>query len=147
MQFARPRSPHAPLGPDRYERRRARLRDMLGLCAVLVPVLGGEAPGHPLAQHRVPFASPALQQPHIVPTGPHTFFGTIVALGSGTIMVRLRSGQLARVDATEAIRQGNYSGPLYVGKLVKVDGSLRGAEIEAAHIFSLSSIADLPADR
>ncbi len=128
--------------------RRAALRCALSLCAALAPVTGSAAPGHPLAQHRVATVPPAALGPlHVVPTGPHTLFGTIVAIRNGSLTLRLRSGAFIAVDATAAIRNGDYSAPLFVGKLVIVDGSLRAGRIDAAHVYRVDNLAHVPADR
>jgi hypothetical protein len=81
-----------------------------------------------------------------VPPGPHTLFGTIAALDGADVTVRLRSGRLAAVDATAAFANGAYSAPLFVGKMVAVDGVVHNGTFVAAHIVRLTNLADFPPD-
>ncbi len=84
---------------------------------------------------------------HAAKPGPHVLYGTIAALSGTQLSVRLRSGQLVAVDGTAAINGGNFSAPLFVGKVVTVDGAISGGKFTATHIFRMSNLADLPADR
>ncbi len=79
--------------------------------------------------------------------GPHVIYGQITALSGSTIRLRLRSGRLADVDARAAIAAGNYSAPLFVGKLVSVDGIMStGGKFTASHVFRVNNLANLSVD-
>jgi hypothetical protein len=97
---------------------------------------------HPVA-HAAPPGSKTWRS---VPPGPHTLFGTIAALDGADVTVRLRSGRLAAVDATAAFANGAYSAPLFVGKMVAVDGVVHNGTFVAAHIVRLTNLADFPPD-
>jgi hypothetical protein len=103
--------------------------------------------GRPLPQQQVRVVPAARQSWHGVQPGPHRFYGTIVTIHGSIITLRLRSGRPVTVDATAAIANGNYSAPLFVGKIVSVDGYAAGTALRATHIFRLSNLGNLPADR
>ncbi len=52
----------------------------------------------------------------------HVLYGRIDALRASLLSLRTRGGDVVRVDAEEALRSGNYSAPLFVGKVVVVRG-------------------------
>jgi hypothetical protein len=103
--------------------------------------------GRPLPQQQVRVVPAARQSWHGVPPGPHHFYGTIAAIHGSIITLRLRSGRQVTVDATAAIANGNYSAPLFVGKIVSVDGYRTGKALTATHIFRISNLGGLPVDR
>jgi hypothetical protein len=75
------------------------------------------------------------------------FYGTIAALRGSVLTVRLRNGRVLTVEASAAIANGNYSAPLFVGKLVSIDGEERGTTFTATHIFRINNLANLRADK
>jgi hypothetical protein len=100
----------------------------------------------PQGQIRTGSAPSAGQGWHPARVGQHLLFGTIVALRGSFITVRLRNGRVQIVDATAAIANGDYSAPLFVGKIVSVDGVSRGTTFIAAHIVRMENLTDLQAD-
>jgi hypothetical protein len=103
--------------------------------------------GGPLPRQIRANTPPAAKPWHAVRPGPHVFYGTIAALRGSLITLRLRNGRSVPVDASVAIANGNYSVPLFVGKIVSVDGTLAGTGFTATHVFRMSNLANLPADR
>jgi hypothetical protein len=101
----------------------------------------------PQRQVRAPLPSAASQQWHAVRPGPHVFYGTIAAIRGAILTLRLRNGRSVPIDASAAIASGNYSVPLFVGKIVSVDGTLVGTTFTATHVFRMSNLANLPVDR
>ena len=69
-------------------------------------------------------------RPRTVPTSlpmsafAHGAFGRIARLQTTSFVMRLRSGRLLNVDASDAIASGRVSAPLYVGKAILVTGTL-----------------------
>jgi hypothetical protein len=65
------------------------------------------------------------------------------------LTLRTRSGRLWNVNATEALHTGNYSAPLFVGKIVEVDGYLnRSNTIVASGVMRMGSLDRwTPADK
>jgi hypothetical protein len=92
-------------------------------------------------------APPAAKPWHAVRPGPHVFYGTIAALRGNLITLRLRNGRSVPVDVSVAIANGNYSVPLFIGKMVSVDGTLAGGGFMATHVFRMSNLANLPPDK
>src|SRR5450631_49905 len=105
-----------------------------------------ERMGRPVPQRQVraPLPSAASQQWHAVRPGPHVFYGTIAAIKGSAFTLRLRNGRAITVDATAAIANGDYSAPLFVGKIVSVDGNVVGATFTASHVFRMTNLANLP---
>jgi hypothetical protein len=83
---------------------------------------------------------------HSVPMGAHTLYGTISALSGSQLLLRLRNGRSLPVDASAAIASGSFSAPLFVGKMVTIDGALQNGKYVAAHIIRLTNLEDLPPD-
>jgi UDP-GlcNAc3NAcA epimerase len=82
------------------------------------------------------------------------------ALGTPCVTLReetewtetVASGQNVLVGTDEkrivaAIAHGDYSAPLFVGKVVSVDGNQVGPTFTASHVFRLTNLANLPPDR
>jgi hypothetical protein len=114
--------------------------------AVVAPV--AEAAGRPLPQHEVRAPLPSASQPwHAVRPGPHVFYGTLAAIRGSFITLRLRNGRAILVDATAALANGDYSAPLFIGKIVSVDGNQVGTTFTATHILRMSNLANPPADK
>jgi hypothetical protein len=117
-------------------------------CSVFQPGVAAVLPARPLPQRPVrPLVVPPAATWRAVPTGRHTFYGTITRIAGTLITVRLRNGDLQNVDASAAIAHGDYSSPLFVGKFVSVDGNQRNGTFIAAHVFRLASLLQLQADR
>ncbi len=90
---------------------------------------------------------PAAAHPyHATRLGPHTFYGTIVTMRGSRIAVQLRNGRMQSVDATSAIAANDYSSPLFIGKLVAVDGTFVKGVFSAQHIYRLSNLQGLQND-
>ncbi len=49
-------------------------------------------------------------------------YGSIDAIHGNILLVRARNGRSQSVDASDAIRSGMFSAPLFVGKLILVNG-------------------------
>ena len=79
--------------------------------------------------------------------GPHTYYGTIVALAGSKLTLRLRNGRAQGIDATQAIADNAYSQPLFVGKTVVIDGAFTNGVFVAAHIYRVTTLQDLRGDR
>jgi hypothetical protein len=120
----------------------------IAVAAIGSAASGANAAGRPLSQRQVPAPLPAAATRawHSVRPGPHMFYGTLAAVRGGVIMLRLRSGRSIVVDATAAIAHGDYSAPLFPGKMVSVDGNVIGATFRATHVFRMSNLANLPRD-
>jgi hypothetical protein len=119
-------------------------------------VFTGTAPSHPaIAQARRPLPQRQVRAPlpsaaqawHAVPSGRHVLYGKIAAIRGSALTLRLRNGRSVAVDATAAIAHGDYSAPLFIGKVVSVDGNQIGPTFTAAHVFRLNNLASLPADK
>jgi hypothetical protein len=91
----------------------------------------------------------AVQHPRFRPVkqGPHTFYGKIVSLGANRVVILTRHNRLINVDTTIVLAAGTFSAPLFVGKLVAVDGDqpATGA-FTAAHIWRLTNLNSLNSD-
>jgi hypothetical protein len=92
-------------------------------------------------------ATATAQAWRAVPMGAHHFYGTIASIKGSQLAIRLRNGRVQVADATAAIAHGDYSAPLFVGKTVAVDGAFNGSSFTISHIFRLTNLADLGADR
>ncbi len=77
----------------------------------------------------------------------HTAYGTIASMTGDTLVLRLRDGHSLTVDATIAVANDAYSAPLFVGKVVSVEGAMRGNVFAANDIFRVDTLAGLPPDR
>ncbi|HTU81384.1 MAG TPA: DUF5666 domain-containing protein [Candidatus Acidoferrales bacterium] len=124
----------------------------LPLAAVLLASLTGLAPTTavkvPLERTTRPGTTPT---PSALYEATHVrlIYGTITAIRNKTeIVVRLRTGYAQRVDATEVLRTGRYSAPLFVGKLVAVTGHLEaGGAILATSITRATTLKHTGQDR
>ncbi len=100
-----------------------------------------------LAPARQVQVRPAVAVPyHATRLGPHTFYGTIVAIRGSLLAVRLRNGRTQAVDDTRAIAANDYSSPLFVGKLVAIDGTFEKGVFSAQHIYRLTNLQGLQND-
>lgn len=84
---------------------------------------------------------------HKLQRSAHTLFGTIVSMSGDGFALRLRNGRTVQVDATTAIANDDFSAPLFVGKMVSVDGVVRSSSLFAANdVFRTDTLDGLPAD-
>jgi hypothetical protein len=98
----------------------------------------------PARQVQVRAAAPVPY--HATRFGPHTFYGTIVAMRGSRLVVRLRNGRTQPVDDTRAVAANDYSAPLFLGKFVAVDGTFAQGVFSAQHIYRLSNLQGLQND-
>jgi hypothetical protein len=85
-----------------------------------------------------------------LPVGPtHSAFGTIEKITGSILVVVLRNRRPIRVDASYAIAHGSYSAPLFVGKIVIVEGRFgRDGTLFATTITRMNRLdASTPLDR
>ncbi|MBV8750897.1 MAG: hypothetical protein JO103_14420 [Candidatus Eremiobacteraeota bacterium] len=75
---------------------------------------------------------------------PHHVLGRIVALTGARFTLRTRAGALLQVDASEAIRSGDFSAPLFVGKPVLVTGTRVGSVFHAVSVSRADSLQGGP---
>jgi hypothetical protein len=100
---------------------------------------------HPLPQRQL--GHQARPQSHSrTAIGPHHFFGTILAIRGGILTIRRRNGTLTTVDATLAIANDNYSYPLFIGKMVAVDGAYSAKIFVATDVQRITSLKALEND-
>jgi hypothetical protein len=95
----------------------------------------------------IPTAAPVATP---LPVGPtHVAFGTIAKMTGPILTVILRNRRPVRVDATWAIANGYYSAPLFIGKLVVVEGRFgRDGTLFANTVTRMTKLdATTPLDR
>lgn len=97
-------------------------------------------------ERQVPLRPAAAAPYHATRLGPHTLYGTIVALRGARLVLRLRNGRSQSVDGTRAIAANDYSAPLFIGKIVAVDGTFASGVFSAQHIYRLSNLQGLQND-
>jgi|HubBroStandDraft_1064217.scaffolds.fasta_scaffold65816_2 hypothetical protein len=122
---------------------------------VAMVMLAAAAPGAVQAQAASPAPAQAAARAAFLQTVnahailPHAEYGTIESVSGTQLALLLRSGKTLTVDASQAIASGQYSAPLFVGKVVVVEGSPRANGVFAAQRVSrLTSLdAQTPADR
>jgi hypothetical protein len=70
----------------------------------------------------------------------HNVFGTIVSFTNlqTNFVLRTRTGHLILVDAAKAATSGAYSAPLFVGKLVVVNGNY-----DARHVLYATAVSSM----
>lgn len=80
--------------------------------------------------------------------GDRVLYGRIEAIRGSALVVRARSGRLFRVDASEALRTDTYSAPLFVGKIVVIDGYDGAKALHATSVMRMGNLdAGTPPDR
>jgi hypothetical protein len=100
------------------------------------------APPAVLAQAASPAPAPAVDRAAFLRTVnahailPHAEYGTIASISGTQLTLLLRSGKTLAVDASQAIASGQYSAPLFVGKVVVIEGSPRADGVFAAQRVS-----------
>jgi len=125
-----------------------------------VAVFGLQRPGVVPLGRVVPTAA-LLSRPLAVPEAdaaavrkaaadaPNAVYGTIVRIQANQIVLRLRNRTLVAVDASRAIASGDYSAPLFVGKVVVAEGVKRpDGSFDAIRVMRSGTLdATTPADR
>ena len=72
---------------------------------------------------------------------PHGLFGTISSVNGAKFTLRTVAGTVVHVDATQAIKSGDYSAPLYRGKRVLVTGTTgAGGVFQAVSVDRVDSL-------
>lgn len=98
------------------------------LAAAVAAPLQATAQARPLPQRQISRGAPSTT--HVTPHtkinalggATHILYGTISSVKGAALVVRTRGGRLQPVDATQALAAGTYSAPLFVGKVVAVNG-------------------------
>lgn len=125
-----------------------RLRRPLALALALIPASTFAAePVYRAPAVKVLRRAPVAAPYHVRPAGPHSIYGTIVAIRGSRLTVKLRNGRLLSVDDSIAVAADDYSQPLFVGKLVAIDGTIANGVFSAAHIFRVTNLDGLAPDR
>ena len=98
---------------------------------------------------RPAIGAPARPTRTPVLSGPiHTAVGTIAKISGPNLTVVLRNRRLLRVDAASALAHGSYSAPLFVGKIVVVEGRFaRDGTLFATTITRLPRLDETVPDR
>jgi hypothetical protein len=113
---------------------------------------GGQAVAQTAIRRPVPVAVPVRPGTSATPKPgqpEHFVSGTIVKIAGRLLLVQLRDRRLVRVDATSPLATGRYSAPLFIGKVVIVEGSYaRDGTLLATTITRLPRLdRTVPADR
>ena len=87
--------------------------------------------------------APARKPLVATPNSDRLLYGRIEKISGNVLLVRARNGRVLRVDATDALRDGTYSAPLFVGKLVLVAGYYDAAKL--LHAESVTRVAHIDA--
>ena len=96
------------------------------LAAATFTPAAAPAQSRPLSQHVL--SRGFSERPHAKPAAlaanrtNRVVYGKIDAIKANIIAVRTRNGRELRVDATDVLKSGMYSAPLFVGKLVSISG-------------------------
>jgi hypothetical protein len=73
--------------------------------------------------------------------GDRVLYGRIDAIRGRILYVLCRGGRQQRIDASEALRTDTFSQPLFVGKIVVVDGFYDAARtLHAASVMAMQSL-------
>jgi hypothetical protein len=76
----------------------------------------------------------------------HTIYGTIVQLDGAEFTLRLRDGRTVRVDPAEAIKRHELSYPIFVNKVVSVQGRRENGVFHATNVTRLTRLSDTAPD-
>ena len=106
--------------------------------AVVAPTAASAAP-RPLPQRILSRGAVSHAASPAAPRAVHDLSGTIVSLHGNALSLRLRSGRVQLVDATDASASGRVSAPLFAGKLVEIAGTY-----DARHTLRASSVTRVP---
>lgn len=91
--------------------------------------------------------SPAVMPLHAAMGGPHEITGTLVAINGARLALRTRTGKVAYVDASDAIRN-ERTAVLVVGEPFTADGTYTASILHAdAIVRAKPSLATWPIDR
>jgi hypothetical protein len=128
-----------------------------GLTIAFTSMLAGGAAAAPITiSTPVPGHSAAPSSgAYRVPIGPttgsgtsHTMYGTIIAIQGEAFTLRLRNGQSMQVDATDAIKRGTVSNPLFVNKIVSVQGyRAANGTFHAQTVTRMTRLENTPSDK
>ena len=104
----------------------ARALILAAFAATVIAPAGVLAQSRPAPQHVL---SRGFSQAHVlrstaapVAKNDRRLYGRIDAIKASILLVKARTGRDVRVDASDALRSGLYSAPLFVGKLVMISG-------------------------
>ena len=79
---------------------------------------------------------------------PHVLFGTIVSVHGTTVLLRTRTGGFRTIEAAPAFAAGTVSLPLFVGKIVAIDGVIAAdGTLTAARITRMTRLSAANRDR
>ena len=99
----------------------------LALIAPLEPAAARPAVQHVISRGAAERTC-APQAAYAGPRNDRMLYGRIETIRGNALEVRSRTGRLLRVDASDAVRSGTYSAPLFVGKLVLITGYYDAAQ-------------------
>lgn len=118
------------------------------ICAALVPAIGGAQVIRPAAPVVRPSTLPGVVRPGGAAATANAVFGTITQVSGAVLTVKLRDGRSLKVDASVAVAHGDYSAPLFVGKIIMAEGTrLSNGTFDAIRVTRLPSLNEIPADR
>jgi preprotein translocase subunit YajC len=118
------------------------------ICAALIPATGGAQVIRPAAPVVRPSTLPGVVRPGGAVVTANAVFGTITQVSGAMLTVKLRDGRSVKVDASVAVAHGDYSAPLFVGKIIVAEGTRRSnGTFDAVRVTRLPSLDQIPADR
>jgi hypothetical protein len=118
------------------------------ICAALVPSIGGAQVIRPAVPVVRPSTVPSVVRPGGAAATVNAVFGTITQVSGPILTVKLRDGRTLKVDASTAVAHGDYSAPLFVGKIIMAEGTrLPNGTFVAVRVTRLPSLNQIPADR
>jgi hypothetical protein len=118
------------------------------ICAALVPSIGCAQVIRPAAPVVRPSTVPSVVRPGGAAATANAVFGTITQVSGAILTVKLRDGRTVKVDASAAVAHGDYSAPLFVGKIILAEGTRSpNGTFAAVRITRLTSLNQIPADR
>ena len=122
------------------------------LAAAVTPATDVAAQNSPATQHVISrgFVSrPSATPKSVVRKASHVIFGRLESIQGKTLALRARSGHIWSVDASEAVASDNYSAPLFVGKIVEVDGYFTNSHVlQATGIMRMGTLdSSTPPDK
>ncbi len=130
-----------------------RLLVLAALAAAVLTPAGVLAQSRPQPQRVISrgFSTARAAQPATAPRmlNDRRLSGQIQSIKASTLLIRARNGREMRVDASDAIRSGMYSAPLFVGKAVMITGYYDSARTLHAQTITREARIDArtPLDR